>query len=54
MIMFRSYLRIAIRSLFKQKLYSLINIVGLAIGIAACALIYLFVMKTPCLEPYPL
>lgn len=45
MIMFRSYLRIAIRSLFKQKLYSLINIVGLAIGIAACALIYLFVMN---------
>lgn len=41
--MLKSYLKIAIRNLRKQKLYSLINIFGLALGIACCVLIYLFV-----------
>src|SRR5690606_4113877 len=43
-IMFRSYLKIAVRSAMKRKLYSAINVLGLSIGVAACLLIYLFVM----------
>ncbi len=41
--MFQSYLKIAFRSLLKQRFYSAINIVGLAIGLAVCLLITLFV-----------
>lgn len=41
--MFKNYFRIALRSLLKQKAYSVINILGLAVGIASCLLIVLFV-----------
>src|ERR1700704_1547013 len=41
--MLKSYLVIAWRNLSKHKLYSAINIVGLAIGMAACIVIALFV-----------
>ncbi len=41
--MFKNYLRIALRNLTKHKLYSTINIVGLATGLAACIVIMLFV-----------
>jgi putative ABC transport system permease protein len=41
--MFRNYFKIALRNLSKQKLYSFINIFGLAIAIAFCILIILFV-----------
>lgn len=41
--MIRNYFKIAWRNLWKNKLYSMINIAGLAIGIAACLLIFLFV-----------
>lgn len=41
--MFRNYLKIAVRNFVQQKYYSLINILGLALGIAACILILLFV-----------
>lgn len=41
--MFKNYLKIAFRNLLKQKGYSFINILGLAIGIACCILILLFV-----------
>jgi putative ABC transport system permease protein len=41
--MFKNYLKIAVRSLFKHKAYSLINILGLAVGIAASVLIFLYV-----------
>lgn len=43
MIMLRNYLHIAIRNFRKQKLYSTINVVGLAIGMAACLLIFFWV-----------
>ena len=36
-------IKIAIRNLFKYKFYSFINIAGLAIGMATCLLILLFV-----------
>lgn len=41
--MFRNYFITALRHLLRNKLYSLINIMGLAIGLAACLLIFLFV-----------
>ncbi len=41
--MFRNYFKITIRSLYKNKGYSFLNIFGLAIGIACAALIFLWV-----------
>ncbi len=38
-----NYLKITFRNIFKQKGYSLINIVGLAIGISVCLLIMIWV-----------
>src|SRR6202035_594645 len=42
--MFRNYLKTAFRNLWKNKGFSAINIVGLAIGLATCLLILIFVM----------
>lgn len=44
-IMLRNYLLIAIRSLTKHKFYALINVIGLATGIAACLVIVLFIQN---------
>lgn len=41
--MFRNYLKIALRNIKRHKGYSFINIVGLAIGMACCILILLWV-----------
>jgi putative ABC transport system permease protein len=41
--MFRNYLTVALRNLLRYKVYSAINISGLAIGMACCILIFLFV-----------
>jgi putative ABC transport system permease protein len=41
--MLRNYLKIALRSLFKQRIYSIINVLGLSTGIASCLLIVMFV-----------
>ncbi|MBV6442826.1 MAG: ABC transporter permease [Haliscomenobacteraceae bacterium CHB4] len=41
--MIQSYLKLAVRNLRKNGLYSFLNIAGLAIGIAACLLIVLYV-----------
>jgi putative ABC transport system permease protein len=43
--MLKNYLKIAIRSLRKNKVFSLINILGLTIGITVCMMIFLFVMN---------
>lgn len=40
--MLKNYIKIALRSLFKQKMYSFINMSGLALGVACCALILLY------------
>ena len=42
--MFINYLRIGIRNLFRNKLYSFINIGGLAVGLAVCMIILLYVV----------
>ncbi|TAE28570.1 MAG: FtsX-like permease family protein [Candidatus Kapaibacterium sp.] len=41
--MFQNYLKIALRNLARQKGYSAINIIGLALGLATCLLIALYV-----------
>lgn len=41
--MLRNYLVIAIRNLFRHKSYSIINILGLAIGLMACLFIVLYI-----------
>ena len=41
--MFRNYLTVAVRNLLRHKLYSFINVLGLAIGMACCILILLFI-----------
>ena len=41
--MFRNYLKITFRNLWKNKSYSFINIVGLAFGLASCIVILLYV-----------
>jgi putative ABC transport system permease protein len=42
--MLKNYLIIALRNIRRQKLYAFIKIFGLSIGIAACILIYLFIV----------
>ena len=41
--MWRNYLTVGLRSLTKNRVYAAINILGLAIGMAACLMILLFV-----------
>jgi putative ABC transport system permease protein len=41
--MWRNYLTVAIRALAKNRTYAFINIVGLAIGLAACLMILIYV-----------
>jgi putative ABC transport system permease protein len=41
--MFKSYLTVAFRNVMKSKIFSVINILGLGIGLAACLLIVQFV-----------
>jgi len=41
--MFKNYLKIAIRSLLKNKIYAAINMLGLTVGLACCVLILLHV-----------
>ncbi len=43
--MIKYYLKTIIRNLIRNKFYSAINIVGLAIGITACILIMLYVQS---------
>ena len=43
MSMLRNYLTVGLRSLTKNKAYAVINLLGLAIGLAACLLILLYV-----------
>jgi putative ABC transport system permease protein len=43
--MLRNYFKVAWRNLWKNKVFSAINIIGLAIGMAVCILIMLFVFN---------
>ncbi len=41
--MFKNYFKISVRSLLRQKFFSIINITGLSFGLAACLLIVLYI-----------
>src|SRR5436190_19003745 len=50
--MLRNYLKIAIRSLWKNKTFSFINIAGLAIGLSCFLLIALYVLDELSFDKY--
>lgn len=41
--MFYNYLKITIRNLIKNKVHSIINILGLAVGMAVCIIIFMYI-----------
>jgi putative ABC transport system permease protein len=41
--MFKNYFNVAIRTLWRNKSYSLLNIIGLAVGVASCLLLFVIV-----------
>ena len=43
--MFRNYIKVALRNLWKNKIFSVINVVGLAIGLCCFMLISLYVVE---------
>ncbi len=51
-VMFQNYITTALRNIFKNKGFSFINITGLAIGMAACLLIFLFVQDELSYDTY--
>jgi putative ABC transport system permease protein len=50
--MFKNYLKVALRNLWKNKAFSAINIVGLAAGLAVCLLIVLYVVAELSYDKY--
>lgn len=50
--MFKSYFTIAWRNLLKRKSFSLVNIFGLATGIAACLLIFIYIRHELTFDQY--
>lgn len=43
--MFRNYIKLTLRNLWRNKIFSIINILGLSLGIAICLLIMLFIRQ---------
>ncbi len=41
--MIRNYIKVAFRTFRRQKLYSFINVAGLALGMACCAVLFLYI-----------
>src|SRR5690349_21535827 len=50
--MFKNYLKIAIRNFRKNKAFSFINIFGLAVGLASCVLIMLYIFDESSYDKY--
>ena len=50
--MFKSYLKIAFRNILRHKIYSFINISGLAIGMASCLIIMFWVQNELSFDKY--
>lgn len=50
--MFKNYFKIAFRNLVKDRSYSLINILGLALGITSCLFIFLYVQNELSYDDY--
>jgi putative ABC transport system permease protein len=51
-IMFKNYLKIALRNIGRHKMYSVINILGLSVGIATAIIVYLVVQGELCFESH--
>ena len=45
--MIKHFLRVAFRNLRRRRIFSFINIVGLAVGMTACFLIFLYIHFEP-------
>jgi putative ABC transport system permease protein len=43
LVMFKTFVKISFRNLWRYKIFSFINVLGLAIGMASCFLIFLYV-----------
>lgn len=43
--MLANYLKLAVRNLLRQKLYSAINVAGFTVGISGCLLLFMFVQN---------
>ena len=50
--MFKNYLMTALRNINRQKMYSALNIIGLAVGLAAFVLIALYVQNELSFDKY--
>ncbi|NQU55284.1 MAG: ABC transporter permease [Bacteroidetes bacterium] len=50
--MFKNFIKTTLRNLLRNKFYSMINIVGLAIGITSCILIMLYVQSEMSYDKY--
>ena len=50
--MFKNYFKTALRNLSKNKFYTSINIIGLAVGLATCLLIFLYVVDELSYDKY--
>ena len=50
--MLKNYLKTAFRNLSKNKFYTSINIIGLAVGLATCFLIILYVLDELSYDKY--
>ena len=50
--MFRNYVKVALPNLVKNKGFSAINIIGLAIGLATCTLILLYIIDELSYDDY--
>lgn len=50
--MFKNYLKVALRNLWKSKAFSAINVIGLAAGLAVCLLIVLYVVDELSYDKY--
>jgi putative ABC transport system permease protein len=50
--MLKNYIKISVRNLLKHKSFSVINILGLAVGLACCLLITLFVLDEVSYDRY--
>jgi putative ABC transport system permease protein len=51
-IMFKNYLKIALRNLLNHKTFTVVNIVGLSLGITCCILISLYVINEVSYDKY--
>jgi len=50
--MFKNYLKVAFRNIIRHKTYTFINIAGLAVGIACCAVIIIYVKNELTYDSY--